>query len=564
MGVNHMLVLLFLFTSAWSDTLPAIVIRGSSANQTLELPVSGKSAATLGDALRSVPGLTIMRAGGPGQPSAVFIRGASAEHTLVLIDGVEVNDASSPAGAFDFSTLDLNLVERIEIYKGPQSLRFGSGASAGVINVITRMGPRGPFARVRGGSYQTHQQSAGWLGGHYALGVSRFDTQGFSAVRKGSEADGFRQESAAGKFRWGGPDLGAELSGRFTGARAELDFGPLGDADDPDYVSRTRRTLFSARGFGNWSEDLRGEILISRQELARDYRTGGFREDHSARNWRVDAPFAWRTHSHVNLEFGPSFREERGAKSEATSGFFSGLSFARESDFAELGLRVDRHSRFGSFNTYAATLGGEWGGTRFTARAANGFKAPSLYQLHEPAFGNAELKAETVSSIQLGVNRELTQGLLAGLTLYRQSYRDLIVFDGRYVNRARADVPGGEFELILARERWNASLGAAYTDTSLPRRPRWGWSAGVDRLGDTWDARVEYRGVGRRRDIDAFTGAPFELSSFDTLAAEFGWSFRPKWRTSFEIENAFDRDYQEVAGFGAAGLGAYAGVAYAP
>ncbi|HMN67259.1 MAG TPA: hypothetical protein PKC28_01850, partial [Bdellovibrionales bacterium] len=66
-----MLVLLFLFTSAWSDTLPAIVIRGSSANQTLELPVSGKSAATLGDALRSVPGLTIMRAGGPGQPSAV-------------------------------------------------------------------------------------------------------------------------------------------------------------------------------------------------------------------------------------------------------------------------------------------------------------------------------------------------------------------------------------------------------------------------------------------------------------------------------------------------------------
>jgi outer membrane cobalamin receptor len=109
---------------------------GPKPDTVIEIPEGSPGRApTLDEALKGAPGVAMARTGGPGQPAALFFRGSPAEHTLVLVDGVEVNDAGAPAGAFDFSTLDMNMVERIEIYKGPQAMRFGSGAMGGVINV---------------------------------------------------------------------------------------------------------------------------------------------------------------------------------------------------------------------------------------------------------------------------------------------------------------------------------------------------------------------------------------------------------------------------------------------
>jgi vitamin B12 transporter len=146
------------------------------------------------DALRSLPGVEVSRTGGDGNLTQVRIRGFDAQHTLVLIDGVEANDTSN--GQFDFSDLSADDIERIEVIRGPMSGLYGSGASGGVINIITKDG-RGPLTfsgHVEGGSFVTHEEggrvSAGNSQGYFSLGYYNHQTDGFPLAPQGQESDG--------------------------------------------------------------------------------------------------------------------------------------------------------------------------------------------------------------------------------------------------------------------------------------------------------------------------------------------------------------------------------------
>src|SRR5262249_38158702 len=147
-----------------------------------------KQATTAADALRGTPGLNVVRSGGQNQITSVFIRGANSDHTLVLIDGVEANDPSSPARAFDFSHLTLDDVERIEVLRGPQSTLYGSNAIGGVVNIITKRGEGPPSGYLLGeyGTYNTFRQAGGVSGGtklvNYSFSFSHITSDGFSAA----------------------------------------------------------------------------------------------------------------------------------------------------------------------------------------------------------------------------------------------------------------------------------------------------------------------------------------------------------------------------------------------
>ena len=156
------------------------------------------------DVLRNVPGVDISRAGGPGSAVSIFIRGTDNKHTLILIDGIEVNDPSAIGSAANLTNLTTDNIDRIEVVRGAQSVLYGSDAIGGVINIITKKGAREPegYASVEGGSYNTWKEQAGLSfggdSGYLSFTVSHSKTDGFSTANEkhgNTEDDGYKNTS---------------------------------------------------------------------------------------------------------------------------------------------------------------------------------------------------------------------------------------------------------------------------------------------------------------------------------------------------------------------------------
>ncbi len=180
----------------------AITVLTARDLQLRQLPV-------ISDILATTPGVTVTRNGGPGQPSALRIRGAEDAQTLVVIDGIRVNDPTSPGGAFDFGNLIADNIERIEVLRGPGSVPWGSQAIGGVVNIVNqRPGPI-PHATLRG-EYGYKDQvnlvgnASGTVGSVAAsLGGGWYRDDGISAYKFGTERDGYRQFAGNGRVEVG-------------------------------------------------------------------------------------------------------------------------------------------------------------------------------------------------------------------------------------------------------------------------------------------------------------------------------------------------------------------------
>ncbi len=221
--------------------------------------IADRHISNVADALRTVPGLDVVRTGGLGQQTSVFLRGANSNHTLVLVDGVEMNDPSSPTGAFDFAFLQTDNIERIEVVRGAASAAFGSDAIGGVINVITKKGAgKLKFTGVaEGGSYGTWKTGGNISGGteriNYSFDASRLETAGFSAADKNLGnlmPNGYRNTTISGRTGFKvneALDFGVTL--RYGEGKSSLDNGGGKGADDPNFYG-TFNELFT-RGFGH-------------------------------------------------------------------------------------------------------------------------------------------------------------------------------------------------------------------------------------------------------------------------------------------------------------------------
>ncbi|MBL0967405.1 MAG: TonB-dependent receptor [Blastomonas sp.] len=192
----------------------------------------------LSDVLQALPGISVARNGGPGGTTSVFIRGGDSSQTLVLVDGVRINDPSSPSGAFDFSSILTGNIGSVEVLRGPNSVIWGSQAIGGVIN-ITKIEPsEGLQANARGEyGYRDTGQLVASVSGRTgivsgSLGGSWFRTDGISASdeRNGAtEKDGFENLTLNGKLRVAFSDaISLDLRGFYTDGETEFD-NPPGD-----------------------------------------------------------------------------------------------------------------------------------------------------------------------------------------------------------------------------------------------------------------------------------------------------------------------------------------------
>ncbi|HEY0895674.1 MAG TPA: TonB-dependent receptor plug domain-containing protein, partial [Sphingobacteriaceae bacterium] len=337
---------------------------------------------TLPEVLNQVAGLHIGGSGNnPGDIKSVYLRGASQGNTLILLDGVPVNDASSISGEFEISGISIDQIERIEILKGGNSTLYGSDAVAGVINIITRKGFEKPAGNllVSAGTYGTFREAAGlrgkWNRTSLAVNASNLDTRGFSIARPmtpGTEEpfdrDGFHQRSL-------GINLGQEMNSRWTlkgnvqynRNRADMDFGAFTDSKDHTYQ---KEAVF----YGLGSKVLVGRgalnLNVSQNSVSNEFDENHVLTNNKGRIATVDGVLTYPLASYLEVTAGGTYRyaETDQAGPYGTLKADNNISSAFTSFFVhtvpglnlEVGGRVNSHSEFGSNFTYTVNPSYVW------------------------------------------------------------------------------------------------------------------------------------------------------------------------------------------------------------
>ncbi len=569
--------------------------------------------------LRGIPGLDVVRTGGAGKNTSVFIRGANSEHTLVMIDGVEVNDPISPGRSYDFAHLTVDNIERIEVIRGPQSTLYGSDAIGGVVNIITKKGEGKPkfFLSAEGGSFTTFREATGISGGNkwvnYSFALSRFDTEGISTASKKDgnyERDGYENTSLSAKLGFKPMDnLGIDFILRYMDAKTELDnFAGVG-GDDPNYVQKSNQFLFKTQvGLSLFDQVWSQKLGLALNDHNRDIKNKkDSQHPFDYEKGRYDGQllkFDWQHHLQLHktnaLTFGLEYEREEGkSKYYWESLWGPGQSiFPKKTAnikgyyiqdeiklwdrlFATLGIRIDDHSRFGSETTYRvapAYLIKETD-TKIKGTFGTGFKAPTLYQLFAPAtlwgpIGNKDLKPEKSKGWDFGVEQNFFKNRVTlGATYFRNDFKDLIQFDwGQgYINIAKAKTEGVElFASAKPIDDLTLRINYTYTDTedkttgeTLIRRPK-------NKIGFDLNYRFLKRGnanlgviyVGKRDDKDFSISPPrrVKLDQYTLVNLAASYDISKNFQLFGRVENLLDKEYEEAKGFGTPGLSIFGGI----
>lgn len=554
--------------------------------------IEQRQAVTVSDLLATTPGVTVTRNGGPGTVTSVRIRGAEGDQTLVLIDGVRVNDPSSPGGGFDFAHLLTASVERIEVLRGPNSVPWGSQAIGGVVNVLTRRPTEGLQGRgqIEYGSMDSLFAAGGISGSNGILSGSLnggyLRTDGISAFAGGAEPDGYRQYGASGRVEVAfTPNVRLDLRGYWSDSRTDIDGFP-----PPNYVFADTDEYSSARelyGYAGLHVDLgrfRNVIAFQIADVDRDnfdpaagtdpiFLSRG-RSERFTYGGDVQALDAVRLvigAEHENTRFSDGFdRFSRGVSSlwaEVILTPIDGLTVTG-------GLRYDDDEAFGGHTTFGINAAYALStGTTVRASYAEGFKAPTLFQLYAPFFGTPTLQPEEAESLDIGIEQRLIgDRLVAQLTWFNRRTTNQIDFDQgtfTYGNIALTRADGFEAGLAV-RPVDGFTISGAYTyvkaenrspgfvGNELARRPRHALSLSADyRFPFGLSVGGTVLNVGRSFD-DPGNNVRLDGYTLVSVRAEM-----PVSRNLFvyaRVENAFDDDYRIVSGYGTVGRAAYAGI----
>ena len=568
--------------------LPAIVSDTPGARVIDRSTIDQRGAVFAADILSDMPGLSVVRSGAFGGVAQVRIRGAAPGKTLVLVDGVPVNDPAEINGAFDFSGFELSDIERIEVLSGPQSSLWGSDAIGGVIAFTTR-DLDGLAASLEAGSFDTvrGRLAAGVSTDRYRFGawVSRFDTDGISAADEADgnpEADGFTSTTVGARGRYAvSPDVAMDGSLRWTDSAADLDGFPAPAyalADTPDSQSSEQWS-----GFGRLRLNALGlahQFSLSASDIARETVSAfpsAFVADRQGARWQAEGSAAG-----VAFVLGAEREETEGSLSTGLTealGTTSAFATARIEPTDRLSLtgalRFDDTDDFGS-KTTGRVSGAFDAGAGFTLSAAygTGFKAPSISQaVCDFCFSFVPypvLRPETAEGYEAAIGWASADGRIEGrATVYRLSVEDQITyvvdpmtFDSFYVNVAETATDGVELE---GRARlgggFDLSLAWAWTDARneatgarLLRVPEQAGSATLGWTGERLSGALTVRAEGDQDDaggvregfVTAHLNGSYALTETVTLTAR--------------IENLGDERYQQVFGYGEPGRSAYVGV----
>jgi vitamin B12 transporter len=552
---------------------------------------------TLADLVGRQAGVQLTSNGGPGTTSGLLIRGANAEHTLVLVDGLRINSAT--LGSTSLSRIPLAQIDHIEILRGPASALYGSEAIGGVVQIFTKRGdgPAQWFAEASAGSYGTSDTNIGVSGGSngwkYNFSADRFHTDGFSAIRNRSNSaynpdkDGFSRDSLAGSFSYSpvkGHEYGLDLFRSDGSNRYDGGFSPTSAARDyfndnsvVSYAGWSRNRILPS-----WTSTIRiGHGTDDSTNRRSSTPNTAFRTDQNQMSWQND----------VALPVGTAlFAVERTLQKVETSTAYStnqrrlnavllGWNGGVGDHHLQVNLRRDTNSQFGSKDTgvfaYGYQIAPAW---RASVSAGTAFKAPTFNDLYYPntpfvGAGNPNLRPETSRNREASLHyEEGNHGV--GLTYYRNRIKDLIQWEetppGSFFympqNVAAAELEGWTlaYDGRLSDYALHASLDKldprdTATGLQLLRRARTTGNLSASRDFGKWKLTAEIQAVGARYNDVANTQ---HLGGYALGNLDGAYALSNEWSLFARANNLFDKRYEQVADFATAGANIFAGIRY--
>jgi vitamin B12 transporter len=593
---------------------------GSTVTKISSEEISKRQLTTVVDILRSVPGLNVVQQGGPGKLTNVFMRGSNTNHTAVLVDGVEMNDPASPNNAFDFSSLNTNDIDRIEIIRGPQSTLFGSDAIAGVINIITKQAGNNHKYNfsAEAGSYNYYKGIISGLGSFgnlfYSMHAGKIGSDGISASNSrfgNSEKDKFSNTSLTSRVHYiFSGEIKLDLLYKYISAKTELDqsekFG-----DDPNFNYQSEEQLFKSsleiNLLNNKWESLISVSMLKRVSQSTDL-ADQFRPNVSSDNYtnsqriKIASQNNFRLFENNLITLGiesttekaftsyrstsdwGNFDSDLPDQSIRTGSIYLQNQFNyKNSLFFTTGVRIDDNQKFGSVTTYriASSYFNNTTNTILKLSYGTGFKAPSLFNLFDPAFGNPNLQPETSSGFDIGFEQFfMNENFSFGITYFNLGLKNMFGFNSNFrtINIAKASTKGLEvtsslknllgfgfnFSYTLTETKDEYELSEDY-NLPLLRRPKTQFSLIINyRLYKSTNFYLSINYVGEKYDQDfsLFPAKRIILPDYTIINFSASHKFSKLIELTFRTENIFDKQYEEVLYYGTLGRCFYAGIKF--
>ncbi|MDZ3831468.1 MAG: TonB-dependent receptor [Sphingopyxis sp.] len=572
--------------------------------------------------LLRTPGVSFSRNGGYGTATSLRIRGAESDHTVVVIDGVKVNDPSSAGGGYNFANLLTGDIDQIEILRGPQSILWGSQAIGGVVHIVSAT-PEKPLEGsfdLEAGSRSTVNARAA-IGGRsgplaWRIGAQNFVTDGVSALAPafgGKESDGYRNRSLSGRAELSLTDnVSIDLRAHYSRTRVEFDGF---NADSADYGLGREFIGYAGVNFDLFGGRFKNRIAYTHTDTDRDHfnpdraRLRSFEAEGSNRRWEYQGDFTVSEQivATLGIENERSDFKSRSpsaspstplpafavGKAEINSAY--GLLKLEPVDGVTLtgGVRYDDHDRYGARTLFSA--GGLWRlstGTTLRASYGEGFKAPTLYQLYSE-YGNDALAPEKAHGWEAGIEQSLFgNALTVGATWFDRTTTNQIVYNGcvpgttnplcfvpgapatprfgYYLNVARSETRGIEAAAALSlggltldgNYSWivaeDRSAGTANFGNWLPRRPRHAANASASY---SFDFGLTLGAAVRwsGKSYDNASNAR-QLDDYTLVDLRAEYALSDNVRLFARAENLFDEQYMTAYRYGSPGRSLYAGI----
>lgn len=548
------------------------------------------------EALKRVPSLSITQTGGRGTLTQVRIRGQEANHVLVLLDGMRLNDPVT--GFVDFANLRLNGIESIEVVPGAQSLIYGGDASGGVIHLISKQADRFAFeADYATGSNNLEERSTfgSIAAGPFSAMIrhSKASTDGTSAAaswRGNSERDGYQSEQNHARI--------ALDTSNFKLSYQQRDGSHFTEFDTDDYI--TGLPIDEPVGFNNRQhrndEEALSKIdwqISSSLNLVAQRSEGQYRSETQSYSpgfpsWGIPAGMQpYNTHgtsqrdsAYISVQSGSHQFTLGVDKNEysVTTSYFSTQTAEDEAGYIEwsgqfgrlninAGARHDRSDEFGNETTYRGAVSFAVNDNlRIRSSLSTGFNPPTLFEMYDFG-GNPDLNAEYSESIDLGLDYEFDHGNLS-VVLFDQRTDDLIRSVGAFPNSRMENVDRSEVQGIELTGLWNVSeyLTTELSLTSLKARefrpdeqnairvPEQTAYLSADwQLSSRLSAGAAVHYYGERTDYNWALASNTQLEAYTTGSAYVRLEMGSHFALTARVDNLWDEQYELVEGYGSLG-----------